>query len=373
MRNALVLCFMLLAVNGCKSKSEGDKAKPTPTPTTTKTPTPTDPGKVEPKPTDAAPAKAAAKSAVADKVAFEMSIYFTPKARAEPDKVLATLVKKFPGLNLVAKVSKDMKLPAVTTKVPSIGKYAPPSPEALKRAGRGLDADKIKGVQKSKGAFIMRFFTEGKDAARLYTAALMLVTQVAQQTGGLLWDEETQELFAPDVWALRIRAAKQVPLNILPHIIVRETSAGGTTRLVTRGMAKLGLPDLVVDAVPTALVPQARAFAQLMAQTVAEGGMVDAQGALAIDASALKNQVAKAKLAIGADGTGKASVSIGPGKSQRGDPRNRLWQVRFEGTATPAENQAALFKQVLGTPAKAAPAKAAPAKAAPAKAAPAKP
>ena len=308
MRNALLLVIVVAALAACKSKSKDAPKRDTSATT-----------KVEPKPADAAPAKVdpAADPVVARKAAFELAVYFMPAPKVDPHKALAKVLEKHPGLTAVKEPAQDMKLPAVAVREPSINTYAAPPPEVIARRGHGIDKKIAAAVQKSRGVFVMMFFMNGADAQRVHAEALAVASELAEATGGLLWDQETRELFMPDRWSARIKAAAETPPNAVPLLSTREDTVDGATRLVSLGMAKLGLPDVVVDKVSAPLLARASVFAKAIAQTIVEGGGLDDKHRLAVDASAWKSAAARAALVGTGTTPGKALIWIRKVSPQR--------------------------------------------------------
>src|SRR6185312_17562662 len=98
-------------------------------------------------------------------------------------------------------------------------------------------------------------------------AATNLAEDLARKTGGLIWDEETRQVFTPDAWhLLRLASwtgnipelANQFSIDIYP--------TNEYMRAITLGMTKFGLPDLVIQEIPHSSTKHAVDLINIFAQ-----------------------------------------------------------------------------------------------------------
>jgi uncharacterized protein YegJ (DUF2314 family) len=275
---------------------------------------------------------------MAEVIRFEYAVYLTqghlPAAQAL--KRCNRLVRtRYKGLTLVDKVPDQpaqIHDPLVSIRwEPEIQKnYAPPTIESLQYRGEGLSADQRRILQRSRDAIILEFAHPKEHVWSSLRAATELMEELARQTGGFIWDEETRQVFTPEEWHKKRLAdwngtvpalATQFTIDLYPN--------GEYARAVTLGMAKFGLPDLVVQEFPQSSSTQAQSLINLFAQSLAEGADLPATGKFKIDIRALKNdQLRNAELkSQNEHALGIACVFLKPGKPDEGDPKNRLLEL----------------------------------------------
>jgi len=127
-------------------------------------------------------------------------------------------------------------------------------------------------------------------------------------------------------------------------VAIHAYGGGGKVRVITLGMAKFGLPDLVVEDVPSGFSQSAGRLLNVCAQTLAEGGTLGDNGTLRLAASALRNPAAKTGLSADADVT----LQFVKAKADKGDPKNRIWRVHFPGAGPAHERMSAVFDKLFG-------------------------
>jgi len=335
MSRVLPVVVGIVAVSvGCKGKS--DQSEPTPA-----RPLPA-PVVDEPATRDPAPAG----PAFAGPVTTTFAIYHLPKAKKDPDAALARLVRRSYDYLTVADGGDARTLPSVTVAHPPIGEFAPPDEQSLQYFGVGLsDAEKT-GVQRSEQVTILSFACAAEDRYRVGRDALALASALAGETGGLLGDENTRQLFAAASWQARADTwTKEVPLAPA-QFAVHIYRNGQLLRLVTLGLDKLGLPDLVANDVSPNEADSMNGLINLVAQTLAEGGAVGPDGKLAVDTHAVQGS-----WELIAEGTGKATITLAVATKEEGDAANRLWEIVFPGPpgSGAQERQSQLIDQLFGS------------------------
>jgi hypothetical protein len=142
----------------------------------------------------------------AQTASFELAVYFLPEPKADPsialDALLAndfaafTRVKASPdghaGLELSARLETDVQR-----------SYVVPGLDALKYFGRGLTAEQGEDVQHARQAFILKLAAPHERVWEANRLAGRLLSRLARENGGLIWDDETREMFTPDAWDKR--------------------------------------------------------------------------------------------------------------------------------------------------------------------------
>jgi uncharacterized protein YegJ (DUF2314 family) len=202
---------------------------------------------------------------------------------------------------------------------------------------------------KSKTMFEVGYSAPRAKMRRMLHDADALTACLAKETGGLIWDEDTRQMFALDAWQkARLDAwVGDVPIVHL-HITVHAYNNGELARSVTLGMAKLGLPDLVVQAHPTNDAELVSWMIAFVAQALVERGSLAADGTLDLELAALAAPIARemAAAAPGRGGAGKARLRLVEAKPDEGDAENRLLEIR--GSADGLEAQSAALAALFG-------------------------
>jgi uncharacterized protein YegJ (DUF2314 family) len=218
------------------------------------------------------------------------------------------------------------------------GSYAPPSMEALNRFGRGISRDQATALQGSQAAFVVDFTYGQAHVWDGLLSAYRMMERLARETGGLIWDEETREIFSPDAWnERRIAAWKSDVPDISRHTVIHAYKKDTLVRAITLGMVKFGLPDLVVDQFSWDVTRNMGILLNLFGQAIAEGAGVERPGAFTLDLKKIRSaEVREPQLKTLKDhATGVVELELSEGILEDGDPRNRLIEIGFDRYAGP--------------------------------------
>jgi len=206
--------------------------------------------------------------------------------------------------------------------------FEPPSQRELQYRGRGLDAGDHKRVAALKRASWIGMRVESGPRARdLLRATQQMAVGLARSRHGFVWDAVTRDFFTPD--ALERRRLHAGALDVRDHITIDVYRAGQLFRLVTMGMEKFGLPDLVVE--QSTGGKGVGQVVNLAAQLLVEGAGLSADGKLNLDVDALRDPaIRKEMTGTLLDGaTRKAEVTALVGRPDKGDPENDLLELWF--------------------------------------------
>lgn len=299
----------------------------------------------------AAPREPAPVEARAETAAFQLALYYLPKATKPPRPALDALLPRFPSLRLAA--SKDDQAATVRIAAIPLDEYRPPTVDSLKYSGRGLSDAQAKALQKCAEHLVLDFRYRPADGYAVLREAHELLLALATETGGLLWDEETRELFTPAAWKEWRLDPWTGPRPVAPsQFTIHLYRNDDLLRAISLGMGKLGLPDLVVEDLPASSSDSVGSLINLAAQTLLEKGRLDAPGRLHVDVAALEAETEKERLtkSYEKDATGKADLTLVVGTRDEGDPANRLWEIDFPlaGHATRLEAQNAFIAGLFG-------------------------
>src|SRR6185436_6357655 len=104
---------------------------------------------------------------------------------------------------------------------------------------------------------------------------------------------------------------------------------GELQRAVTLGMAKFGLPDVVVESFTASLSNSMASLVDLVCQTLLERGRLESPGRLTLDVDGLADTDLKKTLiqSMRPNAQRKAEIRVAVGKRAEGDPENRLIEI----------------------------------------------
>lgn len=288
---------------------------------------------------------------MAAKIGFTYAVYYLPKAAKDPLAVLRKHAAALsPELKLVDKFPESPAGPMLAARIEDdvANAFRAPSLAMLKFSGRGLSQEQAQAVQQSQQALVLSFGHPKKDVWRALRLASELVENTARDTAGLVWDEETRELFTPNAWHERRLAgwAGQVP-DLSSQITIHSYKNGDYVRAISLGMLKAGLPDIVVEEMPWSASRQVGTLINLFGQAMAEGARLPANGQFDLNLRAIAHAgVRNAQMAgLKKGGTGLARLALKAGKADEGDPDNRIIELgagRYPGPDMHAKQEAML-------------------------------
>ena len=271
-----------------------------------------------------------------DHIMFEFAIYYLPTPTKEPLGELDTFLKgKFKGFEKVEKISPPKTGRAIAARVVTNVEesYAPPSFESLRYSGRGLSHEQARAVQGSKAVLLLDFAYSREHVWDGMRAALELTSTLANATGGLLWDEETRQLFTSEEWNKQRVAdwTENIP-DLSKHTVLHAYPSGEYVRAITLGMAKFGLPDIIIDKFSWSLSRNIGHVINLFGQVIAEGATITKDGEFDLDLGAIQNpKVREPQVnSLKSHATSVALLSLKKGVWEKGDPKNRLIEITFD-------------------------------------------
>jgi uncharacterized protein YegJ (DUF2314 family) len=242
---------------------------------------------------------------------------------------------KFAGFMKVDKIAPPKTGKAIAAKLLTSVKtdYAPPSLESLQHFGRGLSREQAEKVQGCTTALLLDFAYPQEHVMDGMLAALQLTSDLARSTNGLLWDEETREMFTPDEWdKRRVTDWTEKTPDVSKHTVIHAYNTGEYVRAITLGMAKFGLPDIVVDSFSWSNNRSMGHIVNLLGQSLAEGATIKRNGEFDLDIRAIQNaKVREPQLrTLKSHATSVALLSLKKGVREEGDRKNRLIEITFE-------------------------------------------
>ncbi len=285
-------------------------------------------------------------------IRYRAIVYLYPNAI---DIKQAEVEKYFIGFEKVVPLPDKTNGPSVAVSLERelADSYPVPGIQHLSYFGRGISKVQAESIQESKLALIIDIaYPLGTSAERLKASSASLF-EIAKTYGGLIWDSETRELFSHQRWNEdRIKSWNQGVPNVEKHTVIHAYNNDGGVRAITLGMAKFGLPDIVVNNFSWSLNRSVGNLVNLVAQSVVEGSALTDRGTLKLNISALKDTQYKQGLisTLKDNAEPKLEIMIGEGKWEEGDPNNYLIELLFENIKgdSLSEKQERLISSLFG-------------------------
>lgn len=267
---------------------------------------------------------------------FQFAIYYLPEPSKEAVSVAQGVIRSQKlRFTMVDATTDAPKQPEIALRLENdvTARYAPPDMNSLRYFGRGLSLEQAQALQNSKNALIFDF-GYGRDYvwSALQTAT-MIVEQVARKTSGLIWDEETREVFTPDEWhKRRVASWSHTPPYLANHTTIHAYQSGEYVRAITLGMSKFGLPDVVAENFSWSLNNSMGNLINAFCQAMAEGAAFEKSGVYELDINAIRNPAMhKQQNSQLMDNAQKvAHMTLWIGSWEEGDPNNRLVEIGFD-------------------------------------------
>jgi len=290
-------------------------------------------------------------------IRYEFAIYYPDKPSQPP---LSVLRRQLQGGGVMPRlVDKLAERPAAAQLqavwVSDADKsYSPPDLGSLQYSGRGLSAEQGRALQRAEQALRLDFAHPSRLGLVAYRRSLQLTEDLARETRGLIWDEETREVFTPEEWHKRrlLTWDGELP-QVTLHTVIHAYQSDRLLRAITLGMSKFGLPDVVVQDFPRSGNATVGSLINALAQVLVEGYALPRAGEAELDLRAIRHRDARElqlKSLLDA-AKAQARLHLAAGQWEAGDPRNRLIEIRFdryEGPDTYARQQA-LLHALYGT------------------------
>jgi uncharacterized protein YegJ (DUF2314 family) len=290
---------------------------------------------------------------MSESIRFQYAVYLLPMHGTGTRKVPALLrdaMAKHPDLTVVEAIPEHPQAMLVRAYIRSDVKqaYAPPDMKALQYFGRDVSGEQAKALQDSSNAVILEFAHPKKYAWSGLRAADEFVEDIARKSGGLVWDEETREVFSPDAWHQKRLANwnSEIP-DVSGQTVIHIYPKGEYARAITLGMSKMGLPDVVIEESPWSSKNQVGNLINIFCQDIAERGTLHSNNNFRLDLRAIRtSSVRETQIkSLKANAVGVACLSLVQGKHEEGDPKNRLVRLmadRYEGNDPHAKQDSML-------------------------------
>ncbi len=256
-------------------------------------------------------------------VHFEFALYFAPAPKEDPEAILTRLLAdEFQHVSAFLFVTHEWY---------DLADYAPPTPQAFRYTAVELDVSQGAAIAESERVFVLGFAAHPADLLRAHREANTLTLTLAEASEGLPWDEECRLLYSREAWQRkRVENWQGDVPDVRGHVNMHAYRNPDLVRIITLGMRKFGLPDLVVEATPSGKTQVAGNVVNACAQRMLEGQPFDGERFKlvladirhdAMRANALENPLEGA--------TGKVAMQLAECARDEGDPENRLLAISF--------------------------------------------
>lgn len=253
---------------------------------------------------------------------FQLAIYFAPEPKVDPLKEATAVfnkdfAKRLTYRNNIVRLTDGAYVEFREVKAED---YPPPKVEYLEHKGFGLSPEQGTALQKSKVVLVLDFFVVKPKDYDYLLAANELALAVAKASGGLIWDEETRELYSAEKWqAVRLSTEHFVYANTSMHAYQLPSK---NYRTVTFGMRKLGAPDLMITEFTTPFWEPISEMMRFLVYQVAAPGPLQSK-------TSWSGAEMKLHLKLEAPAKDVPSLKLIPAPSEPGDPRNAMLTVDF--------------------------------------------
>lgn len=265
---------------------------------------------------------------------YEFGIYYPGKPSKNPiEAAQRRLAEGSYAFKVVKRVVDAAEGPSITLNLTTNAQkdYSPPDESMTQRFGRGLTREQAAALQQSTQALVLDFAQPTTGTMTNLKAALVLTEQIARDTNGLIWDDETREIFTPEAWHKRRLDSwhGEVP-DVSMHTVIHAYKTDSLVRAITLGMAKFGMPDIVVSDFSWSLNRPMGNLINLFSQAVVEGQSMKRSGEFDLDLHSIQHpDVRDSQIStLKGRGTGIGKLGLFTGVWESGDPRNRLLEIR---------------------------------------------
>jgi uncharacterized protein YegJ (DUF2314 family) len=284
-------------------------------------------------------------------------IYYAPSPKIAPEAKAAELLNKdykfFARRKELKPGNLDPSVHVAFVDLKAAG-LEPPSMDMLKYFGRGISAEQVNQVQRSTKALALSFVYQQANVLAAIAEMSKLAADIADATGGMVWDEETRELFSVEAWRkTHIDQWSDGYPMATKHTTLHAYNNGDLVRAVTLGMRKFGMPDLVINDFSWSQAEAIGSAINGLQQLLVEGAPVSVAGTFDFDIRAVKHSVYRKHLLDSrieqARGIGK--MTLAATKPQDGDPDNRLIEITFDSYSgkSPQEQQNQFIAEAFGS------------------------
>ncbi|MDO3507390.1 DUF2314 domain-containing protein [Ralstonia pseudosolanacearum] len=270
-------------------------------------------------------------------VGFSIGLYYLTLPGTDPAKAARDLAadRRF-ALQVVDKLDQKADSQALLRILYSsnvASDYAPPSLRSLHYFGHGLSLEQAEALQKAPRALILTFAHPASQSITGLRRAEQFVAELAKRDRAIIWDDETREAFTSDAWELqRLKTWDRETPDVSKQIVIHAYNNGGPTRAVSLGMARFGMPDLVVNDSTWSLNRPLGLTIDAVTQQLVEAGPPGDNGALQLKLASSRHATVRRFLteSVLSGGKGEGQLRLLEAPAEAGDPNNALASLNFD-------------------------------------------
>jgi len=290
---------------------------------------------------------------------FQLAIFHLPRPEQSSVARAAVLARGSRFEFLTSPATKPPETSVLYAHLESTKSYVVPVGEKFQYTTRNLPEDMLQKLSSSEQVTVLDFRLSPPTVGDV-RKAYALAGDLAAATGGVLWDEETSELFSLAAWNEKRLTGwdNSLPPGMRHFVMHLYEGSGGNGSFVTAGLAKFGLPDVVISNVPASLQSQMAALTNVVAQVLIEQPKVVEAGTVTVDLNAIAHQRLRESLLEAKRPEAPGKVTLGLVYSGKiGERANPLVEVTFPeslGGATVEDRMRHAMEALFGKPESAA-------------------
>ncbi|MEM6725316.1 MAG: DUF2314 domain-containing protein [Bacteroidota bacterium] len=274
---------------------------------------------------------------IQDNVWVQYAFYFLDQEEDPLKRIKKFWKVTFPEVALQEQIPHPDSLTAPTVVFEYIEEveteYTVPDMDYLDVFGYGMSTEQKKQIQNCQQVVLLNLFSPQANLYEQLLKADLFMVKASDLFNVILWDEFTRECFTPAFWTdYRIPETMEPVPNIGKHTVMHfYQESEEFCRLITLGMSKFGLPDIVVENLSCYSGKEWPLLISFIAQQMLENPSLGKNNQLTIDVEQLQNQGVKTAILsnILEGGTGKATIKLAPGTPKSGDPDNSIVEIVF--------------------------------------------
>ena len=289
-------------------------------------------------------------------VSYQLAIYLPEfKKQTTESQIPKEAAAKLPSFKLVDALAKELDSPQILIELLNDVQtaYKPPSLQMIEYFGRGLSKAQALDIQEIEHAIVLTVAYPNKDHWHDLDKVQRFTYELAKEMNGFVWDEETREIFTVDGYKQRrFFESKQSIPSMKQHTVIHAYSNGEGVRAITLGMAKFGLPDIVVNDFSWSSNSQVGNLITAISQALAEGRRPNESDEFFLDLTQIKlpGYQAELKDMVLENAKLKGSFPLVPAKPDEGDPDNYLIEPQFtqDNVVSKQQAQETFLKELFG-------------------------
>ncbi len=265
-------------------------------------------------------------------ISFQYAVYTPVTGHNSSDIINRLLAEQFPEITRTSSYPKTVDKPYLVVSVKSTDEYIVPDSLSIVYYSYGLSEKQKEDLANCKEVVTVDFIHPTQHIWKGLRSANSLLLQLGRETGGTLWDEETRETFTTDTWKqMRIDTWSEKYPAVYSQTIIHAYKKDSLYRAITLGMAKFGLPDIVVNSFPWSTSDPVTDLINSTAQLLAEGAEIQPKGKLLVNVDSIKNNYLRENITKSLESKASRSgeIELRNSPAEEGDPINRLVEIDF--------------------------------------------